>query len=488
MVKSFFTLLDEQTARDGSLLCVGLDPHREDVVGAPSHSLPEAAFNFCLRIVQETAPYAAAFKLNAAFFEALGGSGWDTLKALIDVIKERSAQLGKPLPVILDAKRGDIASTAQAYAYSAFEVLGADAVTVNPYLGGDSIQPFLDYPEKGVFLLCKTSNPGSKDIQDAPVWGIPLFEYVAQLASAWNRSGSMGLVVGATQPQALRRIRDLAPEMWLLAPGVGVQGADLEDTLRAGLRPQGGGVLINVSRSLARADAPGKLAENLRRQMIVVQKEMRSSAKAILPSGFDSLKKIIADGLLETGCVQFGQFTLKSGLVSPIYIDLRRLVGYPDLLNRVASAYLPILKSLSFNRLAALPYAALPIATAISLLGGWSLVYPRKEVKTYGTKAVVEGVYQPHDEVVVIDDLATTGESKFEAIEKLKDAGLVVRHLVVLIDRQSGARQALEKAGYGFHAVFTLSELLDYWESHKKAPAEQVGAARQFLADFSEPS
>ncbi|MDD2922080.1 MAG: orotate phosphoribosyltransferase, partial [Anaerolineales bacterium] len=150
----------------------------------------------------------------------------------------------------------------------------------------------------------------------------------------------------------------------------------------------------------------------------------------------------LADELLAAGCIKFGEFTLKSGLKSPIYIDLRRIISYPKLLERIGAAYLPLLADLKFERIAGLPYAAIPIATAVSLQGNYPMIYPRKEVKTYGTKAEIEGEYYAGETVVVIDDLATTGGSKFEAIEKLTGAGLVVKDVVVLIDRQSGAKES----------------------------------------------
>jgi uridine monophosphate synthetase len=190
----------------------------------------------------------------------------------------------------------------------------------------------------------------------------------------------------------------------------------------------------------------------------------------------------LADGLLKAGCIKFGEFTLKSGLQSPIYIDLRQIISHPKLLAEVAQAYLPLVSSLHFSRIAGLPYAAIPIATAISLAGDYPMIYPRKEVKAYGTKAEIEGEYHAGEIVLVIDDLATTGGSKFEAIEKLTGAGLVVKDVVVLVDRQSGAKVALAEAGYAMHAVLTISEMLDHWEQTGKVEKDKIIATRRFLS------
>ena len=197
----------------------------------------------------------------------------------------------------------------------------------------------------------------------------------------------------------------------------------------------------------------------------------------------------LADGLLSAGCIKFGEFTLKSGLKSPIYIDLRQIITYPKLLTQIAQAYLPLLSTLAlsraegfhFSRIAGLPYAAIPIATAISLAGNYPMIYPRKEAKTYGTKAEIEGEYHAGETVVVIDDLATTGGSKFEAIEKLTVVGLVVKDVVVLVDRQSGAKESLEQAGYNLHAVLTITQLLDHWEATGKVEKEKIEETRTFL-------
>ncbi|MCL4531211.1 MAG: orotate phosphoribosyltransferase [Chloroflexi bacterium] len=166
---------------------------------------------------------------------------------------------------------------------------------------------------------------------------------------------------------------------------------------------------------------------------------------------------------------------------SPIYIDLRQIISYPKLLEQIGAAYLPLLKDLKFDRVAGLPYAAIPIATAISLQGNYPMIYPRKEVKTYGTKAEIEGEYHAGETVVVIDDLATTGGSKFEAIEKLTGAGLIVQDVVVLVDRQSGAKESLGQAGFNLHAVLTITQLLNYWEETGRVEKDKIEEARKFL-------
>jgi uridine monophosphate synthetase len=473
-MKGFFSRLENRVRQVDSLLCVGLDPHPLEL-NAPT---PEAACDFCFRLIESTQDLAAAYKPNAAFFEAFGPPGFEILKQVI-------AGVPDGIPVILDAKRGDIASTAQAYARAVFQALGADAVTINPYLGYDALEPFLNAPERAVFLLCKTSNPGAADLQDLNLAdGRRLYEHVARLANEWNRADNLGLVVGATQPDALQQVRRIAPDLWILAPGVGAQGGDLGEALRAGLRPDRMGLLVPVSRGISRAEEPHQAAKALRDAINQVRREVESQGGHPGPAAHDSLQGSIhiADELLEYGCIQFGRFTLKSGLQSPIYIDLRRLAGNPGLLAQVADAYRSLLVGLRFDHLAAIPYAAIPIATAISLASGWPLIYPRKEAKEYGTRAEVEGVYHPGEIAVVIDDLTTTGGSKFETIEKLTSNGLQVRDVVVLIDRQSGAAETLAQAGYRLHAVFTLAEMLDHWAQTNRVPADQISAVRQFLS------
>lgn len=275
-METFFSFLEKRVDDCSSLLCVGLDPHVSDLK-EPS---PASALDFCLNLVKQTAPYAAAFKPNAAFFEVFGAEGWTALKEVISAINNESNRLGSRIPIILDAKRGDISSTAEAYAKSAFETLGVDCITLSPYLGKDSIEPFLNHPEKGVFLLCKTSNAGSMDLQNLLVMPMgsdmpmPLYIYVAKLAQQWNEKNNVGIVVGATHPQIMEMIRAAAPDLWFLAPGVGAQGGELELALKSGLRADGKGMLIPISRGISRAENPKLAAAEIRDEILHIKRQI----------------------------------------------------------------------------------------------------------------------------------------------------------------------------------------------------------------------
>ena len=457
MSKNFFQWLDETAKARDSLLCVGLDPR----VNA-AHALRAE----CFRLIDATAEFAAAFKANSAFFEQFGADGFAALQEVI-------ARVPSEIPVILDAKRGDIADTSEAYARAAFDYLGAHAITLNPYLGRDALAPFLTRPERGAFLLCKTSNPGADEFQSLETPEGALFQVVAEHMEKWNANGNLGLVVGATDPAALARVRAAAPDLWFLVPGIGTQGGDLAAALAAGLRADGLGMLINVSRTIAAAPDPHAEAKHLRDE-INRQRAGRSDAD-------DWQLKALARDLIDSECIRFGQFTLKSGTVSPIYLDLRQLVSHPKILRRVARAYARKLGALKFDRLAGIPYAALPIATAIALEADRPLIYPRRETKEYGTRATIEGKFAPDETVVVIDDLATTGGSKIETIEKLTGAGLIVRDVVVLIDREQGARESLAAAGYTLHAIVTLRELLAELQRSGAITPEQFAQVTAYL-------
>ena len=241
---TFTQLLAAAAQKNDSLLCVGLDP---DPARFPAHlaGRADAIFAFCAAIVDATADLVCAFKPQIAYFAARRAE--DQLEALIAHIHERHPGI----PVVLDAKRGDIGSTAEQYAVEAFERFRADALTVNPYMGRDSVEPYLAYPDKGLFLLCRTSNAGGSDLQFLDVGGEKLYERVARLAAGeWNRSGQIGLVVGATFPAEIARVREIVGDMPLLVPGIGAQGGDIEATVTAGRTAAASGLLINSSRAI----------------------------------------------------------------------------------------------------------------------------------------------------------------------------------------------------------------------------------------------
>ena len=240
----------------GSLVCVGLDPEPARFP-ARFRDDPDGVFGFCRAVVDATAESACAFKPQVAHFAALGAEG--ALERLVAHIHD--AHPG--IPVILDAKRGDIGSTATHYAAEAFDRYGADAVTANPYLGRDSLQPFLDRADRGVAILCRTSNPGAADLQDlALADGRPLYQHVAEtVARDWNGNGNCLLVVGATWPGQLREVRAIAGDLPFLVPGVGAQGGDVEAVVRNGCTPDGSGLLVSSSRAILYAsDGPDHAA------------------------------------------------------------------------------------------------------------------------------------------------------------------------------------------------------------------------------------
>lgn len=262
---TFVETLKHALQKNLSLLCVGLDP---EPAKFPAHlrGRPDAVFEFCRAIVDATADLVCCFKPQFAHFAALRAEG--VLERLIAHIHATHPGV----PVILDAKRGDIGSTAQHYAAEAFERYGADAVTANPYLGRDSVQPFLDRADKGVIVLCRTSNPGARDLQDLIVpdgigGGRPLYQHVAQLvARDWNTNGNCAVVVGATYPEELREVRTLVGAMPILVPGVGAQGGDVEAVVRNGKNAQGGGLIISSSRAILYAGSGEDFAHAARRE------------------------------------------------------------------------------------------------------------------------------------------------------------------------------------------------------------------------------
>ena len=271
---NFIEKLTGATQKNNSLLCVGLDPDPErmpDKVGV---------FEFNKAIIDATSDLVCAYKLNLAFYEALDDEGWDALKRTIKYIPD-------DVPVIGDAKRGDIGNTAKAYARAIFSNLDFDAATVNPYLGFDSIEPFIQYTDKGVFILCRTSNAGALDFQSlhckVESGNRPLFELVALKASQWNTHGNIGLVVGATYLEELKLIRQSHPDMPLLIPGIGAQGGELESVVRYGIDSKGKKAIINSSRQIIYASRGNDFAQAARRAASELREQLNYYLSQIIP-------------------------------------------------------------------------------------------------------------------------------------------------------------------------------------------------------------
>jgi orotidine-5'-phosphate decarboxylase len=241
---NFIDKLSAAWASNNSLLCVGLDP---DQARLPAHlrGQPDGIYQFCKAIIDATADVACAFKPQIAYFAALGAEA--QLESVCRYLRETYPHI----PLVLDAKRGDIGATAHQYAREAYDRYGADAVTVNPYMGSDSVDPYMEWADRGVIVLCRTSNPGGSDLQFLQTDGVPLYQRVARLvAEKWNRNGQCALVVGATFPEELAQVRKIVGDMPLLVPGIGAQGGDIEATVKAGRTANGTGMMINSSRAI----------------------------------------------------------------------------------------------------------------------------------------------------------------------------------------------------------------------------------------------
>jgi len=273
---TFREKLEAAWDRSGSLLCIGLDPDPklmaiDDV----------AAFN--IAIVEATSDLVCAYKPNVAFYEALGPErGYAALRRTLEAMPPHVITLA-------DAKRGDVEHTARAYARAFYDNLGFDAVTVNAYLGRDSVEPWIERPDKAAFIVCRTSNPGAPDFQDLTVHGegatATLYETVAERARSWDRHGNVGLVVGATYPDEMRRLRQLCPEMPILVPGIGAQQGSLADALRAGIDARGRGLLVSASRGITYASKGADFAAAARRAALKLREEMDREREAVLASG-----------------------------------------------------------------------------------------------------------------------------------------------------------------------------------------------------------
>ena len=467
MAASFTDRLEAAVASNNSLLCIGLDPEPALLGNHPATE--DGILGWSKAIIEQTSDLVCCYKPNFAFYEQFGLAGLSALSRLRDVIPAN-------IPLLLDAKRGDIGSTAAAYARAAFEVWRADAVTVSPYLGLDGVAPFIAHPGKAVFVLAYTSNPSAGEIQEHGIE--PLFMHVVRQAVTWGDATQVGLVVGATRPEAIGRVRSAAPDRWILAPGVGAQGGDLVAMLAAGLDTRGSGVIVPVSRAVLKADDPRAAAARLRDDI--------QAARTSRTVSVTDARAALALALHDAGCIRFGEFTLASGKQSPIYVDLRRTISHPEAFRLVVAAYADALRQVEAgpnppDLLAGVPYAALPAAGALAASSGKPLIYTRKEAKDHGTGQNVEGRYEPGQSALLIEDVITSGGSILIAAETLAKAGLRVAGALVLVDRGQGGRDALAERGYPLYTVTTLPDILDALLAAGRIPAETYDAVNRYL-------
>jgi len=464
----FFNNLEERVKKSNSLLCIGLDPH----ISQLKEPTPEAALSFCINIINETHPYAAAFKPNSAFFEAFGSSGFEALTKVINAIP-------KDIPIILDCKRGDIDTTAQAYATYAYDIFQSSAVTLSPYMGWDSVQPFVtgNYENRGAFILCKTSNPSSKDLQDLKLLsGQLLYEKVASICSKWNDDSyskgngpCVGLVVGATDLLALENIRKLNSNAWILCPGVGAQGGDAMDVCNVGLRSDASGLLVSVSRGISKASNMSKAAEELRDDInkcrtIYIEKSKQSQIQQL---DLEEYQKSFIQFALSRNVLQFGSFKLKSGRISPYFFNAGLFCDGQSMRELSRSYAIAIRRTgIQFDVIFGPAYKGIPLATAVAV--AWfdlygenkDVSYNRKEAKDHGEGGVLVGATIEGKRVLIVDDVITAGTAIREAVDILNIAKANIIGVTVALDRQekatdtstTSAIQEVEKE-YGFPVI-----------------------------------
>ncbi|MEM9538783.1 MAG: bifunctional orotidine-5'-phosphate decarboxylase/orotate phosphoribosyltransferase [Cyanobacteria bacterium P01_E01_bin.42] len=461
---NFSSKLSHAIAQNNSILVLGLDPNPEMLpdrygIANDRSQLMNAFRDWLTELIQQTQNHICAYKLGFGFYQSLGKSGLELLETILREIPPH-------LPIILDAKHGDL-NTNVIFARTVFEEWQVDAITLNPYAGQDQAVPFLVYPDRAVFILCRTSNPSAIPIQEYPNpnSNSPLYLQVVREAKAWGTPEQLGLEVGTTSPDVLADVRSLAPERTIWVRSLWSEEENLESLVRAGLNENGEGLLLPVPQDwLSREDIPNAL-ESLNHRLAPIRLEAQTSGRNCeiwMPDVCLLDKHPHQDLILQLfdiGCILFGDYVQASGATFAYYIDLRTIISRPQVFHKVLNAYAETLKDLTFDRIAGIPYGSLPTATGLSLRLHHPLIFPRKEVKAHGTRKAIEGKFHPGEKVVVVDDILISGKSAIEGASKLQAAGLIVEDIVVLIDHGGGAKDRLREKGYNAHSVLEISEI-----------------------------
>ncbi len=476
----------EAISTQKSILCVGLDPIYEKLPAEyKSGDIAQAMFAYNRNIIDQTAPYAAAFKPQYKCYSAEGEPGITALRLTCEYIKSSYPHI----PVILDAKYSDVGHVLERCAHEAFDLFGVDAVTAMPAPGRMALAPLISRPVKGCFMVVRTSNPGAGELQDLPMAsGEPLYVEISQrIAAGWNTGGNVGLVAPATDPGVLAKVRQAAPDLSILCPGVGAQGGEVEAAVEAGLDANGAGLLINVSRAIMEASDPGEAARAWRDQMEAVRVRHKEHSGTTTTPQDNKISDIVKE-LFKIGAIRFEPVTLKSGLVSPYYNNLRLLASYPPLLRKVASAMAHTMKAAGVEPdvLIGIAEAGIPLAVALSQATGIPAGYVRSSAKAHGIKRMVEGAWKEGATAVLVDDVVSDGASKLEVLEHLHNAGLKVCDIVVLVDRGQGGPELMERHGLRCHATITMRKALQILLSAGLIDADKVEESERFMAEVAQ--
>ena len=465
----FFIQLTDAIATRQSLLVTGLDPNPE-MLQSWAHrrcmggrSFLSQARHWIKAVIEATAEHVCAYKPSLGFYLSLGPVGLELLREVRELVP-------LTIPLIVDAKHGDLNSSSALAAYL-FRDLGADAVTVSPLAGQDIAAPFLLYPDKAVVVTCHSSNPAARILQHHPDEQDPLYVRIVRESQLWGTPEQLLLEVGTSDPAVLARVRQEAPERFLILRSLWGEEDRLDALLEAGLSPSADGLLLPLPQNLLVEDDMAERAARLKARIserrdawLERRPQQGQSCSVWLPEAGDPMQNLIVD-LFDIGCLLFGEYVQASGAVFNYYIDLRQIISNPNLFHRVLHAYGSLLADLRFDRIAGIPYGALPTATGLSLQLHKPLIYPRKEVKAHGARRLIEGDFVEGDRVAVVDDILITGGSVLEGIAKLESSGLVVEDVVVFIDHggsaDSSARQRLEQAGYRCNAVLYIQRITE---------------------------
>lgn len=460
---NFFERLNKAIATNNSLLVVGLDPNPEMMPAKyqqlAAENLITALKTWLIEVIQQTSDRVCVYKPTLGFYQALGQAGFSLLEQVL-------AAIPPEIPIILDAKHGDL-NTSTAFAATIFQQWQVDGVTLTPYAGQDHAAPFLVYSDKGIFILCHTSNPQAEALQRYPNQEQPFYLQVVKESQLWATPEQLCLEVGTTDAGVVAKIRAIAPERLILLRSIWSKPENLGKIINTGLNADGTGLLIPVPQDFL-------TQEDLSSQILTLNQEINQyrTAKLLSPSSCPiwtanvcllnqhPYQDLILQ-LFDIGCLLFGEYVQASGATFSYYIDLRKIISNPQLFNQVLAAYEDIVANLDFDRLAGIPYGALPTATGLALNLQRPMIFPRKEVKAHGTRRLIEGNFYPGEKVVVIDDILISGKSVMEGANKLKSAGLEVEDIVVFIDHEGGVKERLANHGYCAHSVLSISEITD---------------------------